>query len=137
MSCDPERMALRCLIVDDSTAFLETASRLLQREGVDVVGVASTGAEALERVDELEPEVILLDISLGAESGFDLAQRLAGDSRLPQTDVILISTHAEADFAEPIGASPAVGFLSKSELSARAIHHLLSRRQDGGPLRRA
>jgi two-component system, NarL family, nitrate/nitrite response regulator NarL len=47
MSCDPERVALRCLIVDDSTSVLRIASSFLQRQGVDVVDVASTGAKAL------------------------------------------------------------------------------------------
>ena len=78
-----------------------------------------------------------LAYDLGAESGLELARRLAAEPALGVSRTILISTHAEEDFAEPIGASPAVGFLSKSELSARAIHDLLSRRQDGGPLRRA
>jgi DNA-binding NarL/FixJ family response regulator len=117
-------MAVRCLIVDDNPQFLEVARELLDREGIAVVGVASTGAEALERADELRPEVMLVDIDLGDESGFDVAQRLAaaadGGAR-----VILISTYAETDFADLIAASPAVGFLSKSDLSASAISGIL------------
>ncbi len=66
-------MVLRCVIVDDSARFLEAARALLEREGVDVVGVASTIAEALRLVDEVRPDVTLVDIDLGAESGFDLA----------------------------------------------------------------
>jgi len=117
-------MAVRCLIVDDNPQFLEVARDLLRREGIDVVGVASTGAEALERADELRPEVTLVDIDLGDESGFDVVQRLAaatdGTSR-----VILISTYAETDFADLISASPAVGFVPKSDLSASAISLIL------------
>ena len=117
-------MALSCLIVDDNPQFLEVARELLDREGVAVVGVASTGAEALERADQLRPEVTLVDIDLGDESGFDVALRLAAatDGR---SRVILISTYAETDFADLIAASPAVGFLSKSDLSASAISMLL------------
>lgn len=123
-ACDAEGVALRCLIVDDNPSFLEAASSLLEREGLAVAGVASTGAEALGRAQELRPDVVLVDITLGAESGFDLARRLvATDSGAPT--VILISTHAEADFADLIEETPAAGFVSKSELSATAIRRLV------------
>jgi CheY-like chemotaxis protein len=122
-------MDLRCLIVDDSLRFLQAARGLLEREGVSVVGVAVSGAEALRQARTLRPDVLLLDIDLGGESGFELAQRLAREPGLGGPRVILISTHAEQDFAELIAASPAVGFLSKSELSASAIGELLG---DGG-----
>ncbi len=119
-------MVLRCVIVDDSARFLEAARALLQQEGVAVVGVASTIAEALTLVDEVRPDVALVDIDLGAESGFDLASRLARDGDREPSRAILISTHGEADFADLIDASPAVGFLSKSDLSADAIDAILS-----------
>jgi DNA-binding NarL/FixJ family response regulator len=89
-----------------------------------VVGVASTGAEALRRVDDLRPDMVLLDIDLGGESGFELARRLERHAR-PAPPVILISTHDEQDFADLIAESPVRGFLSKSALSADAIHRLL------------
>ncbi len=110
-ACDPCRMALRCLIVDDSPYFLQSARALLEREGTAVVGVASTGAEALRRAEELQPDVTLLDVELGGESGFDLARRLQRETTLKPSSVILISTYAEEDFADLITASPAAGFL--------------------------
>jgi DNA-binding NarL/FixJ family response regulator len=112
-------MAFRCLIVDDNPAFLGAATTLLEREGVSVVGVASTGAEALRLVQELHPDVVLVDISLGPESGFDVARSLVETD--PTGCTILISTHSEADFADLIERAPAKGFLPKSELSANAI----------------
>jgi DNA-binding NarL/FixJ family response regulator len=118
-------VAFRVLIVDDSRSFLDAARVLLEREGVPVVGVASTIAEALSREAELRPEVVLVDITLGAESGFELARRLRDNGRDDSLKVILVSTHAEADFADLIAESPANGFLSKSELSAEAIHRVL------------
>ena len=118
-------MAFRVLIVDDSQSFLEGARVLLEREGVPVVGVASTIAEALSREAELRPEVVLVDITLGAESGFELARRLRENGRDRSLKVILVSTYAEADFADLIAESPANGFLPKSELSAEAIHRVL------------
>jgi CheY-like chemotaxis protein len=114
---------LRCLIVDDNAEFLDVARDLLEREGVSVVGVASSSVEALQRMDELRPQVALVDVDLGQESGFDLARSLAD---LPQpVSVVLISTYAEKDLAELIQASPAIGFVSKRDLSRGAIDHLL------------
>jgi CheY-like chemotaxis protein len=129
-TCDPEAM-LRCLIIDDSPRFLDAARGLLERQGVAVVGVASNGAEALQRAEELRPDVTLLDIDLGGESGLELARRLHGQASTAAAPVILISTHAEQDYAELIAASPAVGFLPKAALSADAIRRLLAGRGDG------
>jgi len=89
-----------------------------------VVGVASNIADALGRERELRPDLVLVDIMLGRESGFELARQLAAtDSGGPA--VILISTHAEADFADLIEEAPAAGFVPKSQLSARTIRRLL------------
>jgi two-component system, NarL family, nitrate/nitrite response regulator NarL len=123
-------MAIRCLLVDDSDRFLRSARILLERDGIAVVGVASNGAEALALARELRPDVILVDIKLGAESGFDLARRLADPSEIGSTDdnvprVILISSYAEDDFQELIAVSPVAGFVSKSALSASAVRQLL------------
>ncbi len=118
-----DRMPQRCLLVDDNDAFLETASLLLEREGLTVVGVALSIAQALRQAHALRPDLILVDIGLGDESGFDLAQLLARDDL--SADVILISTGAEADYRELIAESPAAGFLAKSELSVRGISRIL------------
>ena len=126
---------LRCLIVDDSPGFLQAACSLLEREGVAVVGVASTAAEALREAARLRPDVTLVDIQLGAESGFGVARLLARGAPSLSSPVILISTHAEQDYADLIAASPAVGFLPKPALSAQAIRDRLGRREvDGDPV---
>ena len=85
-------MPLRCLLVDDNEAFLEAASVLLEREGLTVVGMASSIAEALRQARALRPDLILVDIGLGDESGFDLARLLAQAGRADGADVILISS---------------------------------------------
>jgi DNA-binding NarL/FixJ family response regulator len=121
--CDAGDVRLRCLIVDDNASFLKAATALLEREGVSVVGVASNGAEALTHARALRPDVILLDIALGAESGLEIARRLV-EADPNGARVILISTHAEADFADLIDATPAAGFVPKSELSAGAVRRL-------------
>ncbi|MGW0712133.1 response regulator [Streptomyces sp. NPDC002643] len=115
-------MSMRCLIVDDSARFLEAARTLLERDGVHVVGVASTGVEALARAVELTPDVVLLDIDLNGESGLDLAPRLACSA---SSVIILTSTHTLDDVQELVAASPARGFLHKSKLSGQALCDLL------------
>ena len=119
-------MKLRCLIVDDSSSFLEAAQVMLEREGLRVVGVASSGSEALRLAGKSRPDVVLVDISLGKESGFEVARRLVGEAEDGGSKVILISTHSEADFADLIATSPAIGFLPKSDLSADAIRRMLN-----------
>jgi DNA-binding NarL/FixJ family response regulator len=119
--------ALGVLIVDDNRSFLEAARDLLERDGLRVVGVAATSAEALRRAEELRPEVVLVDVMLGGESGFELARHLTAHGREGGPAVILISTYSAAEFAAPIAESPAAGFLPKQELSADAIRRILDR----------
>jgi DNA-binding NarL/FixJ family response regulator len=128
-------MTLRCLIVDDNAPFMEVSRTLLERQGISVVGVAMTAAEGLQGAEKLEPDVVLVDIDLGVDSGFDLARQLADGGGPVASKVILISTHSEEDFADLIAESPALGFLAKSDLSARAIEDLLRRfdRDGDGP----
>ena len=117
-------MPMRTVIVDDNASFLDASRRMLEREGIAVTGVARTITEALQRVAELEPDLILIDIDLGDESGFELIRRLT-EATGTSVKVILISTHREDDFADLVAESAAMGFLSKSELSAQAIEALL------------
>jgi two-component system, NarL family, nitrate/nitrite response regulator NarL len=119
-----ERMPLQCLIVDDYQPFLKVARANLERQGIAVVGVATNGTEALARARELSPDVALVDISLGTESGFDVAREINAYVGC----VILISSddhYEDDDHAELIAGCPAVGFLSKATLSADAISQLL------------
>jgi len=118
-----EDARIRCLIVDDSRPFLDAARLLLERQGMTVVGVATTSADAQRLEDELRPDVVLVDIRLGEESGFDLTQRLRGPA-------ILISTHAQKEYAGEIAASTAAGFIPKAEVSASAIARLLCASSD-------
>ena len=117
---------MRCLLVDDNKAFVETARRVLDSAEVRVTGTASNIAEALLRASELRPDVVLVDIMLGDENGFDLARSLAA-SAAGNLAVIMISSDTEDDYADLVAESPALGFLPKSELSADGIRRLLGR----------
>jgi DNA-binding NarL/FixJ family response regulator len=128
--CD-SGVVLNCLIVDDSPCFLDAARGLLELGGIAVVGVASTGVEALQRAEELRPDVTLVDIDLSGQSGFEVVRRLHREVGLAPSRVILISMYAEEDYADLIAASPAAGFLPKTTLSAGAIRDLLGPEGDG------
>jgi len=117
---------LRCFIVDDSAHFRDAARDLLEREGITVIGAASTSAEAIRGVEELRPDVTLVDVDLGAEDGFELAEYLHRNGWPAPSPVIMTSAHVEQDFADMIAASPAVGFLPKFALSSGAIRDLLA-----------
>jgi CheY-like chemotaxis protein len=119
-------MAERLLLVDDNRRFLDAATALLEREGMVVVACTSKGAEAMRLAEQLNPEVALVDISLGEESGFDVARSLTQLHAGCGPRVILISTHSAGDFADLIQASPAVAFLAKAELSGEAIRRALA-----------
>ena len=123
---DPEVVGFGLVVVDDSRSFAGAASMLLERQGRRVIGVAGTSAEAVELVADLRPDVVLVDLMLGDESGLDLAQVLAGDGSGDAPVVILISAYPPADIAELIAASPAAGFLPKSELSSDAIGQIVA-----------
>jgi DNA-binding NarL/FixJ family response regulator len=114
------------LIIDDHRPFLDAARLLLEREGLSVVGVALTGAEAVRAAEELRPDVALVDVSLGEESGFDVARSLLAAEGGAGIIVVLTSTRAEGELTELIAESPAAGFLSKAELSANAIQRIVA-----------
>ena len=119
-------MALRgVLVVDDNRSFADIARGLLERQGERVLGTARTSAEAVELAGELRPEVVLIDLALGDECGLDLAHLLAGDGRSKAPVVILISAYSPCDIVELIAASPAAGFLPKSDLSSDAIRQIV------------
>jgi CheY-like chemotaxis protein len=116
---------LRCLIVDDNWSFRNEIGALLEEQGLEIVAVVASGAEAVQRSGEVRPDVALIDIDLGGESGFELARRLGADSARVPPRVILISTHDEGEYADLIDESPAVGFIAKIDLSASVIRQML------------
>ena len=118
-------MTLSCLIVDDSEEFLAAATRLLSLQGVDVVGQASSGAEALRLARAFSPDVALVDVELGEENGIELTRQLTAAD--PPAVVILISLRDRNELAELMADCGAVGFLRKDALDAGAVADLIAR----------
>ena len=118
-------MRIRCLVVDDQPEFLEAVRRLLDGQGMSVVGVAANSAEAIERAADLQPDVVLIDVHLGQESGLEVASRIAAVDQADSPGVILISTYPKEDLAGALPTGSTIGFVSKTDLSATTIRTAL------------
>ena len=97
-----------------------------------VVGTAATLATAVAAAATSRPDLILVDIDLGGESGFDVVEALHRAQTDPRPVIILVSTHDLEDFAEMVEASSAIGFLQKFELSAELIAQTVARAGSAG-----
>jgi len=115
--------ALRVLLVDDHPAFATSACALLTSEGLHVVGIASTGEEAMVKCADLLPDLLLLDIHLPGMSGVEVAHAVSSGS--PGVDIILISSDTDAATDPDVESAPVRGFLPKRDLTCAAIDALL------------
>jgi DNA-binding NarL/FixJ family response regulator len=116
-------MAITVLIVDDHPSFRASARRMLEAGGYEVIGEAADGTSAIAAARELHPDLVLLDIRLPDLDGFQVAERLALNGWSPA--IVLTSSRDRADFGNEVDASPADGFIPKSELSTEAIALLI------------
>jgi DNA-binding NarL/FixJ family response regulator len=117
-------MPTTVLIVDDHPSFRASARAMLEAAGYLVVGEAEDGASALEAVDRLDPQIVLLDVQLPDMSGFDICAALQQRNGATP-EVILVSSRDVSDYGELVDASCACGFVPKDELSADSIAALL------------
>jgi len=106
-----ERMRLRILLVDDNLTFLTAISQcLVMVPEAEVVGQATSGAEALTKVETLCPDLVLLDIAMPNMTGLEVAYRLRGKPNAPQ--VLFLSMHDSESYrsaARELGAVALVG----------------------------
>ena len=101
---------IRCLIVDDSRPFLDAARLLLERQGMAVVGVATTSADALRLEDELRPDVVLVDMRMPGLGGPPMLTRLREE--LPETRVLVVTASEKAETLLEAVAAGAAGYLT-------------------------
>jgi DNA-binding NarL/FixJ family response regulator len=108
------------LIVDDNASFRGSARALLDAEGFVVIGEAGTGAAAVQAVERLDPEIVLLDLALPDIDGFEVCARItrAGRSR---PAVVLTSSRDTSDFYGRLDDCAARGFLAKADLTGAAL----------------
>lgn len=108
-----------CVIVDDSPRFRAAAKSVLRAQGILVAGEAANGAEAVALTGALHPDVVLLDVDLGGESGFDVARMITGSL------IILVSARSYEEYGPLVDTAPVLGFLHKSALSGDAVRTLI------------
>lgn len=107
---------MRILIADDSELMRRGIGILLAREEAwEVCGEASDGAEALEKVRALKPDLVLLDVSMPGANGFDTSRQMKQE--LPGTKILIISHHDASQILASALESGADGCLDKSKLS--------------------
>jgi two-component system, NarL family, nitrate/nitrite response regulator NarL len=116
-------VTVRCLIVDDSKEFLASAAMLLESQGIEIVGSATSTIGALHLAETLRPDLALVDIELGEEDGIELAQIL--EEHVPATRVVLISGYDRDELQELLAENPAIGYLPKSSLGVATISGFL------------
>jgi DNA-binding NarL/FixJ family response regulator len=105
-------MSRRVLIVDDHRMFREGLRALLvDAPGVEVVGEASDGLEAVALVEQLKPDVVLMDIVMAGLNGIDATQRIRQKS--PECLIVAISMHSDRRYVANMLRAGANGFLLK------------------------
>jgi CheY-like chemotaxis protein len=109
-------VGVKVVIVDDHDSFRRLARRVLEGAGYSVVGEAHDGASALAAVDELDPDVVVLDVLLPDASGFEIADALAARGRVPL--VLLTSSRSASDYGAAVTGRR---FVPKSELTPQTI----------------
>ena len=115
---------MRCLLIDDSEEFLASATRLLEAQGLEIVGRATNRDEALDLVARLTPDLALVDIELGEEDGIALSEELS--RRAHSTKVVLIYAYASDDLADLIAGGSAPRLRAEESARADAIADLLA-----------
>lgn len=121
---------IRCLVVDDHALLRQGLRRLLQdEEDVDVVGEAGDAAAALERVTELQPDIVLMDIGMPGFSPFDAARVI--QANFPATRVVFLTMHEDQDYVMQGLQAGAAGYVLKDTPAAKLANVLREVRAGG------
>lgn len=103
---------IRVLIVDDHTLVRDGIRALLQLVAdIEVVGEAANGKEALEKVEQLAPDVVLMDLAMPVVGGLEATRRI--HSKFPQTKVLALTQYDDSDYVIPVIEAGARGFVTK------------------------
>jgi CheY-like chemotaxis protein len=117
-------MPTTVLIVDDHASFRTVARKTLEHHGYVVVGEASDGKAALEAVNDLQPDVVVLDVQMPGIDGFEVAARLTDAGHAPA--IVMVSSRDGEDFGGLVATSGARGFIPKHNLTGPALAALLA-----------
>ena len=115
----------RVLLADDSPEMLEKVMRLLGTH-FDIVGLAQNGEDALESAVRLNPDLVILDISMPLLNGIQVASRLR--DRGCNAKVIFVTVHEDRDYIEGAFSVGALGYVLKARIAGDlvpAVHEVL------------
>ena len=113
-------MSATILIVDDHALYREGIRGLLQRKGFSVVGEAGDGREALEKVRELSPDVVVMDITMPNLDGIKATRGIMAAA--PNTKVIALSMHGGKRFVEDMLQAGAAGYILKDAAPEQLVN---------------
>lgn len=111
---------IRVLVVDDHTIVRDGIRALLGLAGdIEVVGEAENGREALDRVRELVPDVVLMDVAMPTMDGLEATRRIHRE--FPQTKVLALTQYDDREYVFSVVEAGAQGFISKTAASAEVV----------------
>jgi DNA-binding NarL/FixJ family response regulator len=113
-------MPIRILLVDDHALVRQGLRSLLVQEGFSVVGEAADGLEAMEKIRSLSPDIVVMDISMPAQSGLNVAREV--HKFFPQVKVILLSQHTEDMYIADALEACVAAYVLKSQASSDLVH---------------
>lgn len=122
-------MPIRVLIADDHHLIRQSLRRLLEHEGIGVVGEASNGREAVELTERLSPDVIVMDIAMPILNGIDAMKRIQTFS--PNAKTILLSMHLDLQYILEGLEGGAKGYVFKSQ-AAHDLPEAIRKAEQGG-----
>lgn len=128
---DPEMVVeadvVSVLIVDDQAPFRLAARAVLRRtDGFELVGEAADGDEAVERVRELRPALVLMDINMPTMNGIEATRQIMAEA--PDTTVFLCSTYQRSDLPPEAESSGFAAYVHKEELAPDLLRRLWDER---------
>src|SRR4030043_283551 len=116
---------IRVLVVDDHTIVRDGICALLALAGdIEVVGEATNGNEALKKVKEINPDVVLMDIAMPIMGGLEATRRISKE--FPKTKVLVLTQYDDKEYFFPVIESGAAGFISKAAASSELTAGLRS-----------
>ena len=105
-------MAIRIVLADDHEIVLEGLRSLLQHEeGFEIVGEATTGAQAYELISDKQPDIAVLDIAMPDMDGVEVARKLRAEDC--KTRILALSMHSEREYVKGLFAAGASGYMLK------------------------
>lgn len=121
--CEVNIIPVNILLVDDSNVFLETASKFLASSGwINILGLASSAEESFEKVEELNPDLVLMDLAMPGIGGVQATRYLKRNINSPK--ILVLSIYNDPGYSELVKTAGADGFLSKSEFGAKILSEI-------------